>query len=73
MFVNGRRIGEAKDWSEPFVRDIKSELHEGANVIAVSVLNKDHEGGLGKGASLQFSGQGGIPAGSAVCSTASRR
>jgi beta-galactosidase len=60
VFVNGRKIGESKSWSEPFVRDIKSELHEGGNVIAVSVLNKDHDGGLGKGASLQFSGQGRI-------------
>jgi hypothetical protein len=57
VFVNGRRIGESKSWSEPFVRDIKSELHEGGNVIAVSLHNQDHDGGLGKGASLQFSGQ----------------
>ncbi len=57
VFVNGRRIGESKSWSEPFVRDIKSALHEGGNVIAVSLHNQDHDGGLGKGASLQFSGQ----------------
>lgn len=60
MFVNGRRIGESKSWAQPFVRDIKSVLHEGGNVIAVSLHNQDHEGGLGKGASLQFSGQDGI-------------
>jgi beta-galactosidase len=57
VFVNGQRVGESEDWSKPFVADIKSSLHEGANIIAVALWNKTHDGGLARGASLSFSGK----------------
>ncbi len=58
VHVNGRRVGESDNWQVPFSADIKPALHEGTNVIAVGIYNKTHDGGLGKGASLTFSGQG---------------
>jgi hypothetical protein len=57
LYVNGRKMGEATTWSTPLVVDIKPALREGANLIAVSVFNESHFGGLGKGASLSFTGR----------------
>jgi hypothetical protein len=56
VYVNGRKVGEATTWEKPVMIDIKPALREGNNVIAVSVFNESHDGGLGKGASLSFSG-----------------
>lgn len=57
LCVNGRRMGEATTWQKPLVVDIKPALKEGDNLIAVSVFNETHDGGLGKGASLSFFGK----------------
>jgi hypothetical protein len=57
LYVNGRKMGEVTTWSTPLVADIKPALHEGTNVIAVSVFNETHDGGPGKGASLSFAGK----------------
>ncbi len=57
LYVNGRKMGEATTWATPLVVDIKPALREGANLIAVSVFNESHFGGLGKGASLSFTGR----------------
>ena len=56
VYVNGRKVGEATTWEKPVQIDIKPALREGNNVIAVSVFNESHDGGLGKGANLSFIG-----------------
>ena len=56
IFVNGRKFADSTDWAKPFEMDIKPALCEGRNVIAVSVFNETHDGGLGKGSNLTFLG-----------------
>jgi hypothetical protein len=56
VYVNGRKVGEAKTWEKPVEIDIKAALREGTNVIALSVFNETHDGGPGKGVGLSFTG-----------------
>ena len=46
VFVNGRRVGESRDWKASPAFDIKKYLHPGDNAIAVGVHNKEGSGGL---------------------------
>jgi hypothetical protein len=48
VYVNGTRIGEAKDWSRAYSFDATRQLHPGRNVVAVIVHNVDGAGGLGQ-------------------------
>jgi beta-galactosidase len=57
VFVNGQRVGESRNWEDAPVFDIKKNLHEGDNVIAVGVRNISGGGGLTLGVNLEFVGQ----------------
>lgn len=46
VYVNGRSVGQANDWSRPFSFDVTGQLHPGVNVIAVVVHNGSGNGGL---------------------------
>jgi beta-galactosidase len=54
VFVNGRRVGESRDWKASPAFDIKKYLHPGDNVIAVGVHNKEGSGGLTLGVNLEL-------------------
>jgi beta-galactosidase len=54
VFVNGRRVGESRDWKDSPAFDIKKYLHPGDNVIAVGVHNKEGSGGLTLGVNLEL-------------------
>ena len=54
VFVNGRRVGESRDWQDSPAFDIKKYLHPGDNVIAVGVHNKEGSGGLILGVNLEL-------------------
>ncbi len=47
VYVNGRSVGKATDWSRAFSFEVTAELHPGRNIIAVLVKNVDGSGGLG--------------------------
>jgi hypothetical protein len=47
IYVNGRSVGQANDWSRAFSFDVTKQLHPGVNVIAVVVRNDSGSGGLG--------------------------
>src|SRR5690606_9477297 len=44
LFVNGKKVGESKEWSDPQNIDITPSLVAGENLIAVKAINR------GKGA-----------------------
>lgn len=46
LFVNGRRAGESRDWSQPVVLDIREHLVAGANVLAIAATNESSAAGL---------------------------
>jgi beta-galactosidase len=54
VFVNGRRVGESRDWQTSPAFDIKKYLHPGDNVIAVGVHNNGGSGGLTLGVNLDL-------------------
>ena len=54
VYVNGRLAGESHDWSNPASIEVRKFLREGPNVIAVVVHNREGEGGLNKGVTLEF-------------------
>ena len=54
VFVNGRRVGESRDWQASLAFDIKKYLHPGDNVIAVGVHNNGGSGGLTLGVNLDL-------------------
>lgn len=47
VYVNGKEVGKANDWSRAYSFDVTGQLHPGVNVIAVVVRNDDGGGGLG--------------------------
>ena len=57
VYVNGQRVGEARNWEDSPAFDIKSKLHVGDNVIAVGVRNTSGDGGLTLGVNVEFVGQ----------------
>ncbi|HEY3862126.1 MAG TPA: beta-galactosidase GalA [Verrucomicrobiae bacterium] len=52
VYVNGHKAGESHDWNSQPAFAIGQFLHEGVNTIAVSIQNRDGEGGINKGVSL---------------------
>jgi beta-galactosidase len=57
VYVNGRRAGESHDWEQDPTFEVGPLLHAGDNTIAVAVQNGDGDGGLNKGATLEFDGK----------------
>jgi len=57
VYVNGQRVGESRNWEDSPDFDIKKNLHEGDNVIAVSVRNVSGTGGLVMGVNVEITGQ----------------
>jgi len=57
VYVNGHKVGEARDWQTPASFDVKSALHPGDNTIAVAIANWGGPGGITKGVNLQFEGK----------------
>jgi len=39
LWVNGRRVGEGKDWQRPRAFDLRGHLRKGTNIIAVEATN----------------------------------
>lgn len=54
VYVNGRRIGRAGDPRGASIYDIKSALHPGENLVAVSLANWGHTAGVNKGVQLRL-------------------
>lgn len=54
VYVNGAPAGESHDWNAQPAFEIKNLLHEGDNVIAVAIKNKEGPGGLCRGARVQI-------------------
>ncbi len=54
VYVNGKFVGEAHDWSQPQNFSIGKFLRPGRNSLAVVVKNNANSGGLNKGADLQI-------------------
>lgn len=52
VYVNGKRLGEHKGWSEPFSLNGNFVLQAGPNTIAIAVENTDGPGGIFKPVSL---------------------
>jgi hypothetical protein len=48
IYVNGKSVGRATDWSRAYSFDVTKELRPGKNVVAVIVRNNDGDGGLGR-------------------------
>jgi beta-galactosidase len=46
VYVNGKCVGESRDWLDTPTFDAKQALHAGDNVIAVGVRNYDGSGGV---------------------------
>ena len=54
LYVNGKLVGETRDWQVPAVFDVKPFLHPGENTLAIAVANWNGAGGLNKGVTLEF-------------------
>ena len=54
VYVNGDKIGRAGDARAASIYDVKSALHAGENVVAVSLANWGHTAGVNKGVQLRF-------------------
>jgi beta-galactosidase len=54
IYVNGRKVGLAGDTHGASIYDVKSALHPGENVVAVSLANWGHAAGLNKGVKLRL-------------------
>ena len=54
VFVNGQKIGRAGDARGPSIYDVKSALHAGENVVAVSMANWGQTAGINKGVHLRL-------------------
>ncbi|MGH7952099.1 MAG: sugar-binding domain-containing protein, partial [Limisphaerales bacterium] len=54
IYVNGRRVGQSRDWENDPSFDIGRFLHPGNNALAVEVKNDDGDGGINKGVTLEF-------------------
>jgi beta-galactosidase len=54
VYVNGKLVGEAHDWSASHSFDIRKFLHSGKNTIAVAVKNTAGEGGLNEGVAVEI-------------------
>jgi beta-galactosidase len=54
VFVNGQKIGGTGDSRAASIYDVKSLLHVGENVIAVTIANYGPAAGLNKGAALRL-------------------
>ena len=39
LFVNGKRLGESREWQKPLRVDLREHLKQGKNVIAVEAIN----------------------------------
>jgi hypothetical protein len=57
VYVNGQKVGESHDWSEPQTFDVSSALKSGKNVIAIVVHNGNGPGGLSRGVELEPKGE----------------
>ncbi len=53
VYVNGQKVGESHDWSEPQTFDLSAALKPGKNVIAIVVHNDGGPGGLSRGVELE--------------------
>jgi beta-galactosidase len=53
IYVNGKFVGESRDWASSPSFEIRPFLHLGENTIAIAVVNTDGTGGLGKDVSLK--------------------
>lgn len=47
VYINGKSVGKANDWSHTFLFDVSRALRPGRNVVAVLVHNREGTGGLG--------------------------
>jgi beta-galactosidase len=54
IYVNGRSAGQSHDWDMDPAFEIKPLLHSGENTVAVLVKNGPGDGGVDKGANLEF-------------------
>jgi beta-galactosidase len=55
VYINGKLVGESRDWASSPSFDIKPLLHMGENTVAIAVINSDGSGGLGNGVALKLS------------------
>jgi beta-galactosidase len=62
VFVNGQHVGDSRNWQETPIYEIKGNLHEGDNVIAVGVRNTAGMGGLTLGVNVELTGEPVTPA-----------
>ncbi len=53
IYLNGKKIGETRDWNREYTFDISDQLHDGKNSLAVIVKNITGPGGVGKGVWLE--------------------
>jgi beta-galactosidase len=61
VYINGKLVGESRDWASSPSFDIKPLLHVGDNTIAIAVSNRDGSGGIGDGVTLRFLKKAEIP------------
>jgi beta-galactosidase len=54
VYVNGQLAGESHDWNTEPTFEVRKFLHEGRNIIAVAVRNREGSGGMNKGVALEF-------------------
>jgi beta-galactosidase len=54
IYVNGHLVGESHDWRVDPACDVRNAVRVGDNTIAVVVKNNEGQGGLNRGASLEF-------------------
>jgi beta-galactosidase len=54
IYINGKLVGESRDWASSPSFDIKPFLHVGENMIAIAVINSDGSGGLGNDVALKL-------------------
>jgi beta-galactosidase len=57
VYVNGHLVGESHDWNGQPSFEVRQFIHEGGNIIAVAVRNKEGQGGINKGVVLELQGK----------------
>jgi beta-galactosidase len=57
VYVNGHLAGESHDWNSAPAIEARKFMHEGGNIIAVAVRNREGLGGINKGVALEFQGK----------------
>jgi hypothetical protein len=48
VYVNGKNVGQTREWWQAYSFDVTKQLHTGHNVVAVVVKNSEDHGGIGR-------------------------